>query len=296
MNQERMLSENALHRIGRQVEAMCRQLDEPEAVIREFREEMTGHLVLSAEELLAAGLAEDEALQQALERFGEPQRVMEELESLYRIRRNYANWLLKMAVVCGVVGLLVFGSFFAWNEGLSHLVVKQLNDELYEDASQGKIGTLITPELRDKLQAAVDDHLSVRSASAVIRDMKQIEPFTFTYPAGLPFDSSGNVQREDGLFFYTLYTGAGIPAGEPGMILDVTLQQWLFSSGYFMLGYAFLFAYWVLFAAWGILNVCSRRPITLFGALMIILLNVPGYYAYRKMRQLSIFRPKLAKS
>ncbi|TCP52827.1 hypothetical protein EV586_10770 [Tumebacillus sp. BK434] len=296
MLQEQRLSPNALQRIGRQVEAMCRQLDEPEAVISEFREEMTGHLIMSVEDLLGAGLPEEDALAKALERFGEPQRVTEELESLYRIRKTYARWLFKTALVFGLLGMLVIGSFFAWNEGLHNIVVKRLNHELFADAAAGKIGAEITPELQASLQAAVDDHLSLRSASAVIRDMKEWVPYTFTYPAQLPIDASGNVQRVDGLLFYTLYTGAMIPVGDQGKALSVTLQQWLFSSGYFMLGAVFLFAYWVLFGAWGILNVYSRRPITVFWALMIILFNALGYYAYLKLRQLSIFRPALAKS
>ncbi|ARU62202.1 hypothetical protein CBW65_15205 [Tumebacillus avium] len=293
---EQKLSRTAQEQIARQVERLCRHLDEPEAVVREFREEMTGNLTLSVEDLLAAGLPEVEAVRQALERFGEPQRVTEELESLYRIRKNYANWLLKTALVCGVLGMLVFGSFFAWNKGLHLIAVKQVNHELFADVEAGKVGTEITPEIKAKLQAAVDDNLSLRSASAVIRDMKRTVPFTYHYPANSPLDTTGGVQRVDGLFFYTFYTGAMIPIGDQGRGLDVSLQQWLFSSGYFMLGYVFVFAYWVLFAAWGILNVYSRRPITVFWALMIILFNALGYYAYLKLRQLSIFRPALAKS
>lgn len=294
--EEQKLSRAAQERIARQVELLCRHFDEPEEVIREFREEMTGNLTLSVEDLLAAGLPEEEALQQALERFGEPQRVTEELESLYRIRKNYANWLLKTALVFGVLGMLVFGSFFAWNKALHYIPVKQLNHELFADVKAGKVGTEITPELQAKLKAAVDDHLSLRSAAAVIRDMKHDQPYTYHYPANLPLSAFGDAERVDGLFFYTLYTGATVPVGDQGKALSVSMQQWLFSSGYFMLGYVFAFAYWALFAAWGILNVYSRRPITVFWALMIIFFNAPGYYAYLKLRQLSIFRPALAKS
>lgn len=91
------LNSKSAGRIAAYVENLCRHMKEPSEQVNDFREEMTANLTLSVLEQMRQGLPEEEAVTEALARFGELGEVKKELPRIScphqpLVFRGASNW------------------------------------------------------------------------------------------------------------------------------------------------------------------------------------------------------------
>ncbi|AIQ68182.1 permease prefix domain 1-containing protein [Paenibacillus graminis] len=284
-------------RIAAYVENLCRQMKEPSDQVNDFREEMTANLTSSVLEQMHQGLPEEEAVTEALARFGELGEVKKELVRIYKIKRTFAGIVLKGAFSLLLLSAVVLGLIIGvWNEWAVSKYPKEAYAIVQGEANVR--GTESLPEpLQRKLQNWVDRTWGVKGVS--------VEP---TYGAmdhrvNL-FMYAGNPLAEGMLRFVNLSEDAPAPKQEGFLVktnafsefgynpADPDLDQtqypfvvhvamtyfnytFFYSLGLFLLG-----GYILLFAVWASMNAYYERRGNVAWVLLFLLTNVLGYGLY----------------
>ncbi|XEC94224.1 permease prefix domain 1-containing protein [Paenibacillus tarimensis] len=285
-----------MKRIEEYINSIYQGFDAEEQEVKELKDEMRTHLLQAVKELKEEGYTEEQAQDIAIDRFGDPKSLVKQLGELYRIRRIqriFSKVLLKFALSLGILGILGMTSFFAWNNVFSHHFVRSLNNEILQAAEvhADKIKHNNVPEeLKQKIIEVENGHISIQAVGIEITSAadQTSGPYSFAYPAS-SLNNEGYMRSDHRPFIYTMYYVAGGAIKNTDIQVHLQFMQWRFSEEYFMIGVNLFFGYWVLFTAWGIMNVYYNRDRYKLGwVLLIACFNVFGYWLYLKIRPTNI--------
>lgn len=281
-----------MKKIDEYIESVYKDLGNSNEIL-ELKSEMKIHLTQSVQELQAQNNSEEESIRLAIERFGEPGKLIKEIHELYRIRKTFAKWLLKIALLFGVFGLLWLIPFYAWNEYYSEIAIREFFQEVGQKAKAGEIKDTVPSDLKESVIHMVDHHTGgVKAVGIKFKRIDQTDQdirYELIYPPSAPLDHYGLLNGKkifEGIFTYDMSKGLGARIQQSDREINVDVIQWRFSPTYFLIGISLLFGYWILFATWASMNVYYNRNGNLKWVLLFVLLNALGYWMYLERNKL----------
>ncbi|CQR54878.1 permease prefix domain 1-containing protein [Paenibacillus riograndensis] len=289
-------------RIAAYVENLCRHMKEPSEQVNDFREEMTANLTSSVLEQMHQGLPEEEAVTEALARFGELGEVKKELVRIYNIKRTFAGIVLKGALSLLLLSAVVLGLIIGvWNEWAVSKYPKEAYAMVQGEANVRGTEPLSEP-LQQKLQNWVDRTWGVKGVS-VEPTYGSVDYRGVDHRVNL-FMYAENPLAEGMLRFVNAFEDAPPPEQEGFLVktnafsevgynpADFDLDQtqypfvvhvamtyfnytFFYSLGLFLLG-----GYALLFTVWASMNAYYERRGNVAWVLLFLLTNVLGYGLY----------------
>lgn len=257
---EKPFNAKTMEIVHKYIDKLCKRMNESAKEVEEFREEMTTNLVSSINNWVSRGYTESEALDKALVNFGESSQIEIELKQLYRIKKIFSGSILKAAIALFLLGALIVGWFFMWNEILHYNVAKKTFDIVKQE--MGTTEKPISNEMREKLEKSIAGSLSITSVVLRIQEERskapQEYPVSYHYPESLKLDIFNNIPFKENLFTYISGTGTSVSIPDTNKAVSIDLGLKLFSNVTFMVGVTLLFGYWVLFAIWASMDVYYR--------------------------------------
>ncbi|MBT2289383.1 hypothetical protein J7E73_09610 [Paenibacillus albidus] len=292
------LSSASRARMAEYVDKLCRQMNEPQDQVEDFREEMTANLTSAVVEEMRQGMPEDEAVTVALLQFGELKEVKRELVRIYKIRRTFASGILRSALLLLLLSAVSLGLIIGmWNERATDKYVKDVYQMVQAEA--GVPGTITLSEpMRKKLKDWVDHTWGVKGVliEPSFRNSEQkVDMFTYAknqsaegwlnYASGV-----GEVLPErEGFWVRTTISTKGYPSGgdnpsEYPFVVHVAMSYFnytfFYSLGLFLLG-----GYFLLFAVWAGMRAYDEGRGNVAWVLLFLVTNVLGYGLYVLFRR-----------
>ncbi|WP_410514227.1 permease prefix domain 1-containing protein [Paenibacillus sp. BR2-3] len=162
--------------VHKYIDRLCNRMNESPKEVEEFREEMSTNLLSSVNDWATRGYSESDALDKALENFGEPSQIETELKALYRIKKVFSGSILKAAIVLFLLGALIVGWFFMWNEMLHYEVAKKTFDIVKQE--MGTMEQPVSNEMGEKLEKSIAGS-DTNKAVSIDLGMKLLSNVTF---------------------------------------------------------------------------------------------------------------------
>ncbi|MDA8235741.1 MAG: permease prefix domain 1-containing protein [Clostridia bacterium] len=278
--------------IEKYVDELCQRMDEPPEEIADFREEMTSNLASSVREFIDGGYSPRQAVELAIERFGDPRSLQEQLEELYRVKKVFATGLLKVAIAMAVIGMILFWSFQMWeNYSLAHRSLEGIVANLSQYV--GSPQKPITSEMTIEAIRIVEEMATVKAIGLRVIPREKlghtpIKKYDYLYPAKQELDKYGFLAWEGGFWFNFRDMRSTVEIPGTNQVIEVHVKQMKMDvNGIPGVGILLIFGYWILFAAWASLNAFYNGHGTPAWVLVFIVFNIVGYWMY-----LSITRKK----
>lgn len=225
----------------------------------ELKEEMRTHLLEAVHELKSEGKSEKEAIEIAIEHFGDGQMLRKMIIEHFRLPRIFSVNLLRTAIIFAVLSILI-GCVFAFNEyklftqrtNIAQYTLVLLDDQGINDANK----ELIVEYAKEAPQIVSLD-ISQRDTQELALEYQNSESFK-----DIPFINgmSGKV-----------YTNSN-------WSVDILHEHfhlaWIYAIA------ICLTTYWVLFTIWATINAYYYRRFNAGWVLTFALLNILGYLIY----------------
>ncbi|UVI28674.1 permease prefix domain 1-containing protein [Paenibacillus spongiae] len=276
------LSSYAENELIRYSNGICSRMKGTSEEVEDFREEMLIHLRTSVMELLHEGMPEEVAVRLALERFGEPSDVEQELARLNKLKRVFSNNMLVASITLLITGTLLTAFVPLWNEILHYRSVKSVFAEV--DTHMGNKDHPITAEMEAAVAKQVNRKWDIQAANlAVIDNGEAVSRIDYVYPDSYRDETVKNngFSYKERWFVYHPSSGTAVKIPGTDKSVSIELSSTLLSDTAFMAGLSLLFGYWLLFAIWGSLNAYHSRNGHPFWVAAFLLFNVFGYLLYR---------------
>ncbi|WP_284641574.1 permease prefix domain 1-containing protein [Paenibacillus silviterrae] len=260
-------------RIEDYIQSVFRGFEGDPQELEELKEEMRVHLLEAVKELQEEGLSEEAGVSLALERFGSGKQLQHEMLSTLSVQHVFARRLLYVSMAFALIGVLIFGYFFAQEQ--LHMAQKSKLDTGVWELLKGQ--TEITPQLREQLDRLASENLYGTEYIALFRAETLLED---PFPTAL--EKAVYLYPRDAV--YDEYHGAGGGSGPEWAMQSQTDPA--LHTGYRQ-GWSlpFFAVYWVLFALWGIITAYHQRRLSLAWVLLFSLLNFAGYALFRFRRR-----------
>jgi hypothetical protein len=268
--------------IHKYVDRLCKKMNESPQEVEEFREEMIINLISSVSYWETKGLGESEAVNKALNSFGEPQEIETELRTLYRIKNVFSGNILKSSIAMLFCGVIILGWFLYWNE-VRHYDVAE---EAFAIVKQ-RVGTPEKPindTMVQELEEFIDKSTSITGVVLRIQEDRskapQDYPVQYKFPENLRLDKLNNIPNNEYIFTYIVPSGTQVLIPDTNIAISIDVGIHLFKDTTFMIGVILLFGYWILFAIWASMNIYYKGHGRTLWVVLFLLLNVVGYGLY----------------
>ncbi|CAM4465247.1 permease prefix domain 1-containing protein [Paenibacillus tarimensis] len=248
-----------MKQIDEYVDSVYANLDGTEA--EELKEEMRAHLLQAAQELMADGNTEEEAVKIAVERFGDERMIRGQVAEYFQIPRMFAVNVLRAAIVFATLGILL-GCLFAYNE-------YQLTGEREHVKQQALEVLSVGPEISEE---------SKRELVKIADAAPQIKSLEISLANSNPADAD-LLYREP--FSHVMYWNATAGEAVSDGIWDVRISYEHYQLAWINSIMVCLVIYWVLFAIWAVVQAYRTRKLGAFWIIAISLFNIPAYLVYR---------------
>lgn len=227
--------------------------------VKELKEEMRTHLLEAVHELKAEGKSEKEAINIAIEHFGDGQMLRGKITEHFRLPRVFSVNLFRTAIIFAVLSILI-GCVFAFNEyraftqraNIAQYTLAVLDDGGFNETNK----ELIVEYVKEASQLV--------SLDIYQRDTQEL---AFEY------------QNSESFKDVPYINGMG------GKVYDN--QSWAVDILYEHFHLAWIYAiavsltiYWVLFTIWATINAYRHRRLNAGWIIAFALLNVVGYLIY----------------
>ena len=141
-----------MKQIDKYVNSVYQNASGDKKAIEELKLEMKTHLLEAVNELKGSGRTEQEAINIAIERFGEEKEMRSLISQLFKAQRAFAKWVLYVGIVLLFLSTVVFGYFInIGNErSLEQAVISyEIGDLIVDDPkltglTKDKIETLLS--------------------------------------------------------------------------------------------------------------------------------------------------------
>ncbi|WP_026575613.1 permease prefix domain 1-containing protein [Bacillus sp. UNC438CL73TsuS30] len=242
--------------------------------IKELKAEMKSHLLEAVHELKLEGMAEQEAIDIAIERFGGEKEIRSIVAQLFQAQKTFAKWVLFCSIVFLLLSLSIFGFVWQYEEQHSHelsVIATQIADEL-----KGK--DEVSQEMKKEIARLVESTDFISQVS--IYNSKNIRSEGRDW---VQFNTE--LMKPDYKYQRIVWTPEWLaadlfPYGNGDEQWYVEMQHRSFDSlaGYVLLGGVAI--YWTLFTIWATINAYHHRRLNIGWIIAFALFNVIGYLAY----------------
>lgn len=242
--------------------------------IKELKAEMKSHLLEAVHELKLEGMAEQEAIDIAIERFGGEKEIRSILAQLFQAQKTFAKWVLYCSIVFLLLSLSIFGFVWQYEEQHSHelsVIATQIADEL-----MGK--DEVSQEMKKEIARLVDSTDFISEVS--IYNSKNIRSEGKDW---VQFNTE--LMKPDYKYQRIVWTPEWLaadlfPYGNGDEQWYVEMQHRSFDSlaGYVLLGGVAI--YWTLFTIWATINAYHHKRLNIGWIVAFALFNVIGYLVY----------------
>ncbi|WP_433750332.1 permease prefix domain 1-containing protein [Falsibacillus pallidus] len=252
------------------VDAVYHQASGNRKEIQELKTEMKAHLLEAVDELKRGGMAEEEAVKTAIERFGGEDEMRSVVSQLFKAQRVFAKWILYVAISVLCLSAITFS-----------FLLKEENDHM-DDQSMiaADIARIIEGKksITNEMQAAIQDK---------INDSENISEVAIYPDKSFNAESGGILKGETPVYQYErqVWTpkwlfAESYPYGNGDEQWFVMMQTRTFDKLAVLVSFVGGAMWWTLFAIWAIVNAYHQKRLNAGWVLAFALLNVVGYLIY----------------
>ena len=285
MNSQSNMSKEGIDCIEKYVSNLAIGIQASSNEIKDFKNEMKANLLSSVGDLLSQGHEEINAVELAIQRFGEVDSIKTEIKEVYKTKYLYAKKLLNITIIVGILGVLLSFGGVIWK---NYSVDRPIND-IYSiiEQNMGNGSNPITDNMKNNLKDKVDKSFAIDFVTLQIFDKnnKYINTDTnlkydYNYAPRMTIDEFGN-SRPKILSRFVSYAQNSkqmqIKGSNKGIIVITETRDISFII--FQIVPILFWIYWVLFAIWASINSVNNKRSSIW-IFAFILLNVVGYLIY----------------
>lgn len=285
MNSQSNMSKEGIDCIEKYVSNLAIGIQASSNEIKDFKNEMKANLLSSVYDLLSEGYEEINAVELAIQRFGEVDSMKTEIKEIYKTKYLYAKKLLNITIIVGILGVLLSFGGVIWK---NYSIDKPIND-IYSIVEQnmGNASNPITDNMKNNLKDKVDKFSAIDFVTLKIFDKnsKYINTdmnlkYDYNYAPRMIIDEFGN-SRPKILSRFVSYAQSSkqieIKGSNKGIIVITEARD--IGLIIFQIVPILLLIYWALFAIWASINSVNNKR-SIIWIFVFILLNVVGYLIY----------------
>ncbi|WP_078596236.1 permease prefix domain 1-containing protein [Evansella clarkii] len=244
--------------------------------IEELKDETRNHLMKDIEELKSEGKLEKEAVQIAIERFGEENVKGSVAGKFYNTQKSFS----KIVLVVGIAALIIA---FVLSEviALAGNSAKEADAEIHAD-----VMSIIADQetITDEQKEVIDSMLAETQYTTAYRYyyINELEVGSFDRDLVMSYTDNKDpkyLYENKELLENTAFTEIGtttVTEGNSHVVRETIINSPL-SSVVILIG---IVVYWILFAFWGLTTLYQRNNLKFGGGLLVVTLNVVGYILY----------------
>jgi hypothetical protein len=239
--------------------------------INELKEEMKSHLYDAVHELKLVGKSEKEAVNIAIERFGNEEDMHSVLTELFRAQKLFAKKVLYTALAFILLPTLLFmyyyfseKDYYSETDATSNHILQILGDK-----------KTITEEMQKRIENVLNQKKFLFEIE--IFDSKKL--FSDGPEPAPSYQYKNDLNLIDGFLHKSHLGTGGYGNGNENwyMRIDVKSYDELLSNLILPMG---IIVYWVLFAIWAIINSYHQRRLNIGWIFAFSLFNVIGYLIF----------------
>ncbi|MFB9327674.1 permease prefix domain 1-containing protein [Paenibacillus aurantiacus] len=306
---EQPISPQTSARISAYVERISRRINEPKAVVADFREEMTTNLMSSLRELIREGYPEKQAIRQAIARFGDSQDVTKELKQHYRLKWRHSAAVLAVCFAALLASTVILGGLIGfWNERMVDKYTQEFH-HIAEKEFTTPLNLSFSAELKRELAEWADRQWGVYGVAITNGPAFTKEPYNpILYVHGKDTETTrylNDLLRESRLsstphrtFLVHMIVSSYYSGQETGKVdlsranytVHVAMRYFNYTF-FYTLGIVLFLCYWLVFALWASAKAYADKRGSLYIILLFAALNVIGYSIYACILNRSYQRP-----
>lgn len=226
-----------LKQIDKYVDSVYQNASGDKKAIKELKLEMKNHLLEAVSELKESGRTEQEAINIAIERFGEEKEMRSIVSQLFKTQKVFAKWILYVGIALLLLSTIVFGYFLNMGSERS----------LEQSIISYEIGDLIVED--PKLTTSTEDKIdSLLSNASYIKKMN-------VYLNGNMETSVYKLNKDINQAFSLLYSD--LHYGTDNSFVEIKVLNYSYIGILAM--FLGLVSFGVLFIIWAIINVYHKR-------------------------------------
>lgn len=293
-----MNNEMLLEKVNKYIDKVTYKLDKNTEDLADFIEEMKSNIISSIQDLIKKGHSEEDALNIAIDRFGNIETIQNELNHFYKTKTVIGKSLLIMAIIALVIGTTFFACALYYDKHIQSVYYKTLLTPLTD-----KVGTKekpITIQMEDTLKSIVDNNsfieagaLYITNADAPMGDIYRYGApapyikhkdfkFNYLYPSNDKTEQNSYFSEDKKGLLFNHYTDNNIGFlafnGENSVIQAVYKIKGISNIFYQMCG-TLILIYWIFFTIWAGMNMMYGGKNKLW-IVFVAFSNIFGYILY----------------
>lgn len=245
--------------------------------IQELKAEMKGHLLEAVHELKSEGKSEEEAINIAIERFGNEKEMRSVVGQLFKAQKTFAKWVLYLAVTILVFSSTVFGFIWAAEEQNSHensIVATNIFDVL-----EGK--DAISEDMEEEIKDLVQETDQISKVKIFnVRDVKR-ESESYSSIFEHVKKAKPNYQYYRAVWAPEWLLVDFFPYGNGDSEWYVEMETRHISSFMTLVLFVGIALYAALFTIWATINAYHHKRLNVGWIIVFTLLNILGYLIYK---------------
>ncbi|MEW8957187.1 permease prefix domain 1-containing protein [Clostridium sp.] len=295
MGKEYIISNKGIESVENYISKLTYNLDKSSKEILEFKEEITFNLIMSIKDLMEIGYDEDDAINTAIDRFGNTEVLQKEINRLYKSKINIGKNILKIALVSLSIFILLITTGIIHDRG--RFGFYKTVDKLM-DSSKMTLENLVTEELKKEVNNIVDSNMHIKGAAIYTSKVERYKDGRITYGGfehfrrGVEFDynyiyplneetkDSNYFRDKQGLIFAEITTHYSEPVPDSDEVIDVIFKEKVFSFGYYIFCAIIFAVFWCLFGVWAATNIFYEEG-SKGWIISVFITNIMGYIIYK---------------
>lgn len=260
---------------------VCLKIDEPISIKDEIYEELNTNIKEEVRQLINGGLNSDSATNIVLRKYGTPQALVNDLAEMYKVKKIINKPLLYISVISGVLGILFLTIFYLWNYKIIPHQAHQYTN--YLPTQENNVINGFNEKTKKAINMGVDNNSSIQAAWVGFSNSagEFNDKYDYVYPNESAI-SPTDYKTIDNFWLKSSYYGLSKSLPNSKAEVNVQLIQFELSRNVQFIGAIFLLIYWALFSYWGIINIKYRFGVNKRGVILVLALNILGYYIFNK--------------
>lgn len=239
------------------VDSVYRNIGGNKKDTQELKAEMKGHLLEAVRDLQSEGKTEQEAVEIAIQRFGEEKEMRSIVEQLFNAQRMFSKWLL----VVSLAFLIMCGTVF------STVAIKESKMVSVENSVRNQVTHMLEKE--GTIKPYMEEELRT-----LIMYKDNIKSVKITDSNGAK--SAGYDKHVTGPEWLYSYYHNIETVGKWSVETEISR----FKDYVFIGSLAGLVVYWTLFTIWAVINSYHHKRLNITWIIVFALFNVFGYLVY----------------
>ncbi|WP_027634506.1 permease prefix domain 1-containing protein [Clostridium hydrogeniformans] len=295
MGKEYIISNKGIKEVKDYVDKLTYKLDESSKAVVDFKEEILFNLTMSINDLIEIGYKEEDAISTAIDRFGETEVLKEEINRLYKRKKNVGKNILLMALISLSISVLLITIGIIHDRG-SFKFYKTVDKAIR--ASELTLENPITEELKEEVNNIVNSNIHVKGAAIYNSKVERyengvmsfggFEPFrkgiefdyNYIYPLNEETKDSRYFKDNLGIVFDEITNHYSNQIEDSDQVIDIIFREKKFTIKYYMLCAILFIVFWCLFGVWAAVNIFYEERNKAW-IISVFFTNVIGYGIYK---------------